>query len=128
MRSATVIDWGGWPLTTTAGRRPDSMRAMRAVRAGSGACAGEDRGLDTRAKERLLAESLGESKEELEIATASAANAAVRSIRVFATVELIGDLMGGNRTTFESETIRLVGCARGKNLAAKARSTCGRNR
>jgi hypothetical protein len=61
------------------------------------------------AKKRLLAESLGENKEELQIATASKANIAVRSTRVLVIVDLIGELMGGNRTTFESERICLVG-------------------
>jgi hypothetical protein len=46
--------------------------------------------------------------------TARSANTAVRRIRAFVVVDLvgvgfIGDLMGGNRTTFECETIRLVG-------------------
>jgi len=45
----------------------------------------------------LLAESFGESDEELEAATARSANAAVRSIRIFVVV----DLMGANRTTFD---------------------------
>ena len=54
----------------TAGRRPFSMREMRAARAGSVACTGEDCEFGARAKERLLAESLGESKQEMEAATA----------------------------------------------------------
>src|SRR5580692_6260770 len=105
MRSAMVIDCGGWPLITTAGRRPDSMRAMRAASAGSGVSAVDDCWSGAWALERWLAESLGESQEELEAATASSANAAVKSIRIF----LVVDLMGANRTTFESEAIRLVG-------------------
>ena len=96
-------------MITTAGRRPDSIRAMRVAAAGSCAPAGDDCGFGPRAKERLLAESLGEIKEELQIVTASTANAAVRSTRVLVAVDFIGDLMGGNRTTFECETICLVG-------------------
>src|SRR5580700_4758882 len=105
MRSAMVIDCGGWPLMTTAGRRPDSMRAIRAASAGSRASAVDDCWSGAWALERLLAESLGESDEELEAATARSANAAVKSIRVFVVV----DLMEANRTTFECEAIRLVG-------------------
>jgi hypothetical protein len=85
------------------------MRAMRAAEAGSGACAAEDCEFGSRAKEKLLAESWGENKEELQMATASAANEAVKSRRVLVAFDFMGDLMGGNRTTFESETIRLVG-------------------
>src|SRR5580658_2557212 len=105
MRSAMVIDCGGWPLMTTAGRRPDSMRAMRAASAGSGASAAADCWSGAWALERLLAESFGEGEEEREAATARSANAAVKSIRIFVVV----DLMGANRTTFECQAIRLVG-------------------
>src|SRR3984957_19909569 len=101
MRSAIVIERGGWPLITTAGSRTDSMRATRAARAGSRASAVEACGSGG----RLLAERLGESNEELEAAAVSRANAAVRSIRSLAIV----DLMGANRATFEGEGIRLVG-------------------
>src|SRR5580693_5675833 len=97
MRSAMVIDCGGWPLITTAGRRPDSMRAMRAASAGSRTPAVDDCRSEAWSLERLLAESFGESDEELEAATARTANAAVRSIRIFVVV----DLMGANRTTFD---------------------------
>src|ERR1700682_2183277 len=115
MRSAMVIDWGGWPLMMTAGSRPDSMRAMRATRAGSGACGLDDCGSGTCALERLPADSLGKSNEELEAATVRSANAAVRSARVFVVVDFMGDLMGANRTTFECERIRLVGRLAGEN-------------
>jgi hypothetical protein len=76
---------------TTAGRRPFSMREMRAARAGSGVWAAE--------LERLVAESLGEKKEELEAAIAKSAKAAVRSTRVFV-IDFMGELMGRNRITF----------------------------
>lgn len=48
---------------------------------------------------------MGDNKEELERAPARAANVAVRSTRVLVIVDLIGELMGGNRTTFEGERI-----------------------
>jgi len=57
---------------------------------------------------------LGESSDELQTPAARNANTAVSRIRVFVVVDLagvdfIGDLMGGNRTTFECDAIRLVG-------------------
>src|ERR1700722_4303042 len=107
MRSAIVIERGGWPLITTAGSRPDSMRATRGARVGARASAVEACGSGG----RLLAESYGESNEELEAAAVNSANAAVRSIRSLAIV----DLMGANRTTFECEAIRLVGRGPAKN-------------
>src|SRR5580704_399124 len=100
-----VIDWGGWPLMTTAGRRPDSMRAMRAARAGSAAWAFDACGSGAWALGRWPAESRGESNQEPEAATARSAIAAARSIRTFVAV----DLMGANRITFECQAIRLVG-------------------
>ena len=101
-------------MRMTAGRRPLSIREMRADRAGSGACAVEDCGYGSRTKERLPAESLGESKEEMEAAAPRNANTAVSSIKVFVVVNLvvvdfIGDLMGANRITFEGMAICLVG-------------------
>jgi hypothetical protein len=100
MRSATVMGTGGWPLMTTAGRRPDSMREMRAARVGSGVCGAE--------RERLEAESLGEKKEELEAAITRNAKVVVRSRKVLV-VDFMGELMGRNRITFEGGAIRLVG-------------------
>ena len=104
----------------TAGRSPLSMRAMRAERVGSGAGALEDCRAGAKTLERLLAESLGESSDELQTPAARSAKAAVRRSRVFVVVDLviidfIGDLMGANRTTFECETICLVGCGTEKN-------------
>jgi hypothetical protein len=81
------------------------MRAMRAASVGSRASAADDCQSGAWALERLLAESLGESDQELEAATARSANAVVRSIRIFVVV----DLMGANRIIFEREAIRLVG-------------------
>ena len=52
---------------------------------------------------------MGKSNEELATATARDANRAVKMIRDFVVVDLMCDLMGANRTTFEGETIRLVG-------------------
>lgn len=57
----------------------------------------------------MEAESLGEREKEPEVATTRNANSAVRRIRDFVVVDLMCDLMGANRTTFEYETIRLVG-------------------
>jgi len=57
----------------------------------------------------LAAESIGESNEELAMAVARDANSTVRRIRAFVVVDFMCDLMGANRTTFEGETIRLVG-------------------
>lgn len=62
----------------------------------------------------MLAESLGESKEEMEAAAPRNANMAVRRSRAFVVVDLvvadfIGDLMGANRITFEGMAICLVG-------------------
>src|SRR5580692_9716386 len=99
-----VIGAGGWPLMTTAGRRPFSMRVMRAAVAGSVAdCWETDVG-----PERLLAASLGEKREALAAAIAKSAKAAVTSARVFVD-DFMGDLMGRNRITFEGLEIRLVG-------------------
>src|SRR5580692_4503005 len=103
----------------TAGRRPLSIREMRAARAVSVACAGEDCEFGSRTKERLLAESLGESKEETEAAAPRKANRAVSRSRTFVVVDLvvvdfIGDLMGANRITFEYRTIPLVGWGAGE--------------
>jgi hypothetical protein len=100
---------------TTAGRRPFSTREIWDDNSvGAGDWLG-------------LAESLGESTEELEAAIARNANAAVRRTRVLVVVDLIFDLMGANRTTFECETILLVGLAQGKK-AEESLVTCGRNR
>lgn len=63
----------------------------------------------------MAAASLGESKEEPETANARRTNTAVRRIRVFVVVDLMCDLMGANRTTFECGTIPLVGSVTGKN-------------
>jgi len=43
------------------------------------------------------------------MAVARDANSTVRRIRAFVVVDFMCDLMGANRTTFECETIRLVG-------------------
>jgi hypothetical protein len=64
---------------------------------------------------------LGERRDELQTPAVSSAKAAVSSIRDFVVVDLvgvdfIGHLMGGNRTTFECETIRLVGYGIGENV------------
>jgi hypothetical protein len=113
-----IEDCRGWPLMTTAGRRPFSMREIRAARAGSGACALDASGAGAWALERLLAGNLGESSEELEVVTAKSANAAARRSTFFVAADLvvfelvvdfIGDLMSANRTTFECEMTRLVG-------------------
>jgi hypothetical protein len=40
---------------------------------------------------------------------AISANAVVRRRSAFVLVDFMGDLMGGNRTTFEYDAIRLVG-------------------
>jgi hypothetical protein len=114
---------------TTAGKRPLSMREMRAARAGSGAGALEDCCAGAKTLERLLAESLGESRDELQTPAARNANMAVRRSRAFVVVDLvvvgfIGDLMGGNRTTFEYETIRLVGYGTEKKRAVYVLVTC----
>jgi hypothetical protein len=78
---------------------------MRAASARSRASAVDDCQSGAWALERLLAERLGESDEELEAATARSANAAVRSIRILVVV----DLMAANRIIFECQAIRLVG-------------------
>jgi hypothetical protein len=114
---------------TTAGRRPLSMRAMRAARVGSGAGAFEDCCAGAKTLERLLAESLGESRDELQTPAARSAKAAVSRSRAFVVVDLVGvefmgDLMGGNRTTFEYETIRLVGYDSEKKCAVYVLVTC----
>ena len=113
-------------MMTTAGRRPFSMREMRAARAGSGACALGDCGSGVAAVklERLLAESLGENSGEVATTIAARANVAVRRSRIFVVadfvvvdlvviglvvVDFMEDLMGENRITFDGETIRLVG-------------------
>ena len=85
------------------------MREMRAARAVSVACTGKDCEFGSRTKERLLAESLGESKLEMEAAAPRNANTAVSRIRALVVVDLMCDLMGANRTTFECGTICLVG-------------------
>lgn len=81
----------------TAGRRPDSMREMRDE---SSAEAGDWLG---------AAESFRESTEELETAIARKAKIRVRRVRAFVVADRMGDLMGGNRTTFECGRICLVG-------------------
>jgi hypothetical protein len=82
----------------------------------------------------LLADNLGESSQELQVVTPRSANAAVKRSSVFVAADLvvfelavdfIGDLMSANRTTFECEMIRLVGCA-GRQDGLRA--ICGRNR
>src|SRR5271168_3075207 len=112
MRSATVIGSGDWPLMMTAGRRPFSMREMRAARAGSDDCPLDDCWSGVRTLERLVAATLGESHEELAAAIAREPKSAVKTIRVFAVVNLMCEFMGANRTTFEGGEIRLVGCRR----------------
>ena len=52
---------------------------------------------------------MGESEKETEAATPRNANSAVKRSRVFVVVDLMCDLMGANRTTFECGSIRLVG-------------------
>lgn len=52
---------------------------------------------------------MGESEKETEVATPRSANSAVKRSRVFVVVDLMCNLMGANRTTFECESIRLVG-------------------
>ena len=81
------------------------------MRAGSGAGAVEDCGscVETLEMEILLADSLGESSEVVEAATARSANAAVRRSKDFVVVDFIVVLMGKNRTIFGCEMIRLVG-------------------
>ena len=59
--------------------------------------------------ERLAAESLGESEKEPEEAMPRNANTGVKRIRAFVVVDLMCDLMGANRITFEDKEIRLVG-------------------
>ena len=105
------------------------MREMRAARVGSGADAFEDCCAGAKALERLPAESLGESIDELQTPAARSAKAPVRRSRAFVVVDLvvvdfIGDLMGGNRTTFESETICLVGYSTEKIRAVYVLVTC----
>jgi len=105
------------------------MREMRAARAESSAGAFEDCCSGAKTLERLLAESLGESIDELQTPAARNANTAVSRIRAFVVVDLvvadfIGDLMGGNRTTFESETICLVGYSTEKIRAVYVLVTC----
>jgi hypothetical protein len=90
------------------------MRETRAVRAGSGDCALDVCWSEVRTLERLFAESLGERNEEPQTPAASRANTAVKRIRAFVVVDLMCDLMGENRTTFESDTIRLVGRGNGE--------------
>jgi hypothetical protein len=124
-----VIGWGDWPLMMTAGRRPFSIREMRAARAGSCACALDDCRSGVRTLERLAAESLGESEKEPEEAMPRNANTAVKKIRAFVVVDLMCDLMGANRTTFEDEEIRLVEAEHPrKNRAMSVPVICGRNR
>jgi hypothetical protein len=118
---------------TTAGRSPFSIRAMRAASVGSGAGVFDDCCAGEKALERLLAESLGESRYELQRPTARNANMTVSRIRAFVVVDLVGvdfmgDLMGGNRTTFECEGIRLVGYGTEKKRAVYVLVTCRRNR
>jgi hypothetical protein len=62
-----------------------------------------------RTLERLGAESLGESHEELAAAIAKDPQSVVKTIRVFVVVDLMCEFMGANRTTFEGKEIRLVG-------------------
>jgi hypothetical protein len=105
------------------------MRAMRAARVGSGAGGFEDCCAGAKTLEKLLAESLGERRDELQTPAVSSAKAAVSSIRTLAVlglvgVDFMGDLMGANRTTFECDTIRLVGYGTEKKRAVYALVTC----
>src|SRR6185437_13674227 len=97
MRSAMVMGAGAWPLMTTAGRRPFSMRAIRAARAGSrGDCCAL--AVTTALSERVRQE------------VAASVTKTVKTTRSFFEFELMGE----NRITFfAGENQRLV--RRGKN-------------
>ena len=96
-------------MMMTAGRRPDSMRAMRAARVGSGACVLKDRASGAKTMEGWPADTRSERKDELPALAESSAKVAVKRSSVFVVVDFMGDLMRANRTTFECEGIRLVG-------------------
>src|SRR5580658_2661700 len=97
----------------TAGRRAFSIRAMCAATAGSWVL--EDCGFAVVARppERLLAESLEESTDELErIATRRASTAVRRRVLVavdFVVFAFMASLMGANRITFGCDATSLVG-------------------